>query len=220
MSSGVLWQCALPPAGPSVCLHAAGEDLCTFPFWLSLISLSDLNVISCCFILQRLNVKWQIINQRTSVKWALMFFVSMCFCLCITGFVLKNILMSMATNKVVYSLVDHCIKIFNWVWICFCRGSGDDEEEVVCQESQVTQEMLEEQLVRLVTRELLDLLCKFSFCVLTLFSYKRGKRFFTSWYEFYLFWNMMQNFLSARFAQLSKTWKSSVDLMLLSVMVK
>uniref|UniRef100_A0A4W6DV81 Exportin-5 n=1 Tax=Lates calcarifer TaxID=8187 RepID=A0A4W6DV81_LATCA len=33
-----------------------------------------------------------------------------------------------------------------------------DQEEVVCQESQVTQEMLEEQLVRLLTREVLDLL--------------------------------------------------------------
>uniref|UniRef100_A0A665TXD2 Exportin-5 n=1 Tax=Echeneis naucrates TaxID=173247 RepID=A0A665TXD2_ECHNA len=36
--------------------------------------------------------------------------------------------------------------------------NGQDEEEVVCQESQVTQEMLEEQLVRMVTREVLDLL--------------------------------------------------------------
>ena len=43
--------------------------------------------------------------------------------------------------------------------------SGEEEEEVVCQESQVTQEMLEEQLVRLLTRELLDLLCKFSSCL-------------------------------------------------------
>ncbi|KAF0027506.1 hypothetical protein F2P81_020247 [Scophthalmus maximus] len=34
----------------------------------------------------------------------------------------------------------------------------EDEEEVVCQESQVTQEMLEEQLVRLLTREVLDFL--------------------------------------------------------------
>lgn len=31
---------------------------------------------------------------------------------------------------------------------------------MVCQDSQVTQEMLEEQLVRLLTREVLDLLCK------------------------------------------------------------
>uniref|UniRef100_A0A7N8YF45 Exportin-5 n=1 Tax=Mastacembelus armatus TaxID=205130 RepID=A0A7N8YF45_9TELE len=36
--------------------------------------------------------------------------------------------------------------------------NGEDEEEVVCQESQVTQEMLEEQLVRLLTREVMDLL--------------------------------------------------------------
>lgn len=39
--------------------------------------------------------------------------------------------------------------------------SGEDVEEVVCQESQVTQEMLEEQLVRLLTREVLELLCKY-----------------------------------------------------------
>lgn len=40
--------------------------------------------------------------------------------------------------------------------------SGEDEEEVVCHDSQVTQEMLEEQIVRKLTREVLDLLCKFS----------------------------------------------------------
>uniref|UniRef100_A0A8D0AGR4 Exportin 5 n=1 Tax=Sander lucioperca TaxID=283035 RepID=A0A8D0AGR4_SANLU len=33
------------------------------------------------------------------------------------------------------------------------RSPGEDEEEAVCQESQVTQEMFEEQLVRLLTRE-------------------------------------------------------------------
>ncbi|XP_071336660.1 exportin-5 [Trachinotus anak] len=55
------------------------------------------------YMQQRLNVKWQVINQRTSIN-------------------------------------------------------GEEEEEVVCQESQVTQEMLEEQLVRLLTREVLDLL--------------------------------------------------------------
>uniref|UniRef100_A0A4W6DT15 Exportin-5 n=1 Tax=Lates calcarifer TaxID=8187 RepID=A0A4W6DT15_LATCA len=55
------------------------------------------------YMQQRLNVKWQVINQRTSIN-------------------------------------------------------GEDQEEVVCQESQVTQEMLEEQLVRLLTREVLDLL--------------------------------------------------------------
>ncbi|XP_061601346.1 exportin-5 [Cololabis saira] len=56
------------------------------------------------YMMQRLNIKWQVISQRTS------------------------------TN-------------------------GEDEEEhVVCQESQVTQEMLEEQLVRLLTREVLELL--------------------------------------------------------------
>uniref|UniRef100_A0A8D3DNU2 Exportin-5 n=1 Tax=Scophthalmus maximus TaxID=52904 RepID=A0A8D3DNU2_SCOMX len=40
------------------------------------------------------------------------------------------------------------------IGMCF----EEDEEEVVCQESQVTQEMLEEQLVRLLTREVLDFL--------------------------------------------------------------
>ncbi|XP_056464787.1 exportin-5 [Gadus chalcogrammus] len=55
------------------------------------------------YMLQRLNVKWQIINQRSS-------------------------------------------------------SNGEEEEEAVSEESQVTQEMLEEQLVRLVTREVLDLL--------------------------------------------------------------
>ncbi|KAK5854052.1 hypothetical protein PBY51_015155 [Eleginops maclovinus] len=54
------------------------------------------------YMQQRLNAKWQVISQRTSVN-------------------------------------------------------GEDEE-VVCQESHVTQEMLEEQLVRLLTREVLDLL--------------------------------------------------------------
>ncbi|XP_031696340.1 exportin-5 isoform X1 [Anarrhichthys ocellatus] len=55
------------------------------------------------YMQQRLNVKWQLINQRSSVN-------------------------------------------------------GEEEEVVVCQESQVTQEMLEEQLVRLLSREVLDLL--------------------------------------------------------------
>ncbi|XP_041645980.1 exportin-5 [Cheilinus undulatus] len=54
------------------------------------------------YMQQRLNGKWQVINQRTSVN--------------------------------------------------------DEDEEVLCHESQVTQEMLEEQLVRLITREVLDLL--------------------------------------------------------------
>ncbi|XP_047459747.1 exportin-5 [Mugil cephalus] len=56
------------------------------------------------YMLQRLNVKWQVINQRTSIN------------------------------------------------------GEEEEEEVICQESQVTEEMLEEQLVRLLTREVLDLL--------------------------------------------------------------
>ncbi|XP_019715462.1 exportin-5 [Hippocampus comes] len=54
------------------------------------------------YILQRLNMKWQVIIQRASAN------------------------------------------------------GEEEEEEVVCQESQVTQEMLEEQLVRLLTRDMLD----------------------------------------------------------------
>ncbi|XP_061766057.1 exportin-5-like isoform X2 [Nerophis ophidion] len=53
------------------------------------------------YVFQSLNMKWQVINQRTAVN-------------------------------------------------------GEENEEVVCQESQETQELLEEQLVRLLTREVLD----------------------------------------------------------------
>lgn len=37
---------------------------------------------------------------------------------------------------------------------------GSEEESLILEETQVTQEMLEEQLVRIVTRELLDLISK------------------------------------------------------------
>nr|XP_057920623.1 exportin-5 [Doryrhamphus excisus] len=57
------------------------------------------------YILQRLNTKWQMVNQRAAVNG---------------------------------------------------EENEEEEEEVVSQESQVTQEMLEEQLVRLLTREVLD----------------------------------------------------------------
>ncbi|XP_005744883.1 exportin-5 [Pundamilia nyererei] len=56
------------------------------------------------YMLQRLNMRWQVINQRTSIN------------------------------------------------------GEHEEEELVCQETQVTQEMLEEQVVRLLTREVLELL--------------------------------------------------------------
>lgn len=51
----------------------------------------------------------------------------------------------------------------SWWWHVnhFSIFSGEDEEVVVYQDSQVTQEMLEEQLVRLLTREVLDLLSKY-----------------------------------------------------------
>ncbi|XP_055358363.1 exportin-5 [Betta splendens] len=55
------------------------------------------------YMLQRLSIKWQVINQRTSIN-------------------------------------------------------GEDEEEVVCHESQVTQEMLEEHMIRMLTREVLEFL--------------------------------------------------------------
>lgn len=53
-----------------------------------------------------------------------------------------------------------------WTWVSDCAFSEDDEEEVVLEESQVTQEMLDEYLVRLLTRELLDLICKLGFSIL------------------------------------------------------
>lgn len=43
---------------------------------------------------------------------------------------------------------------------------SDDEEEVLCQESEVTKEMLDEYLVRLATRELLDFVCKSALSIL------------------------------------------------------
>lgn len=48
------------------------------------------------------------------------------------------------------------------MWICFVFFySGEDEEEQeLCQDSQVAQEMLEEEVLRLLTREVLDLLSK------------------------------------------------------------
>ncbi|XP_044069645.1 exportin-5 isoform X2 [Siniperca chuatsi] len=77
------------------------------------------------YMLQSLNVKWQVINQRTSVSWEARH---------------RNILGIEELQRL------------------FMGKPGEDEEEVVCQDSQVTQEMLEEQLVRLLTREVLDLL--------------------------------------------------------------
>lgn len=55
------------------------------------------------------------------------------------------------------------LNLWTWWWhvIHLSIFSGEDEEEVVYQDSQVTQEMLEEQLVRLLTREVLDLLSKY-----------------------------------------------------------
>lgn len=51
-----------------------------------------------------------------------------------------------------------CVFFFSFFFLFF---SGEhEEEELVCQETQVTQEMLEEQVVRLLTREVLELLSK------------------------------------------------------------
>lgn len=76
LPSGVLRRCTLPPAGPAVCLHAAGQALTMLLIYLPhkngvgslLLALSPDFMADFCFILQRLNVKWQVINQRTSVK--------------------------------------------------------------------------------------------------------------------------------------------------------
>lgn len=78
LSSGVLRHCALPPAGPSFHLHAAGQDLCAQPFYLEYFEFTHLTYIlkhfflcPALWFLQRLNVKWQVINQRTLARWAL-----------------------------------------------------------------------------------------------------------------------------------------------------
>lgn len=56
-----------------------------------------------------------------------------------------------------FSLIIH---LFVCVLFLFFFSGEHDEEELVCQETQVTQEMLEEQVVRLLTREVLELLSK------------------------------------------------------------
>uniref|UniRef100_A0A4W6DUF1 Exportin-5 n=1 Tax=Lates calcarifer TaxID=8187 RepID=A0A4W6DUF1_LATCA len=79
--------------------------------------------------------------------------------------------------------LDHVVRVFLRQLVLSCPQEYYDsllcpllgplftymQQEVVCQESQVTQEMLEEQLVRLLTREVLDLLGMFqsvsSFCL-------------------------------------------------------
>lgn len=78
LSSGVLRHCALPPAGPSFHLHAAGQDLCARPFYLEYFEFTHLTYIlkhfflcPALWFLQRLNVKWQVINQRTLARLAL-----------------------------------------------------------------------------------------------------------------------------------------------------
>lgn len=63
-------------------------------------------------------------------------------------------------------------------WTVSVCGSGDDEEEVVYQESQVTEELVEEHLVRVVTRDLLDLISKFCLRVWLLTLGSLSKHFF------------------------------------------
>lgn len=59
------------------------------------------------------------------------------------------------------------------------------------QESQVTEELVEEHLVRVVTRDVLDLIGESSLCVLSLTSYGRGKQIVTGridkWIFFFFF---------------------------------
>lgn len=49
------------------------------------------------------------------------------------------------------------LSVMDLPWTVFVCGSGE-EEEVVYQESQVTEELVEEHLVRVVTRDVLDLI--------------------------------------------------------------
>uniref|UniRef100_A0A8C5FQ21 Importin N-terminal domain-containing protein n=1 Tax=Gadus morhua TaxID=8049 RepID=A0A8C5FQ21_GADMO len=55
-------------------------------------------------------------------------------------------------------LFTYMLQRLNVKWQIINQSGDEEEEEAVSEESQVTQEMLEEQLVRLVTREVLDLL--------------------------------------------------------------
>ncbi|XP_068597199.1 exportin-5 [Brachionichthys hirsutus] len=67
-------------------------------------------------------------------------------------------------DRVLCPLLDHLFAYMlprlnaKWQVISQRMSNNDQEEEEVCQGSQVTQEMLEEQLVRLLTRDVLDLL--------------------------------------------------------------
>ena len=62
---------------------------------------------------------------------------------------------------------------------------GSEEESLILEETQVTQEMLEEQLVRIVTRELLDLISKW----LKLYNVNNGTKTLPEahWYHTYGF---------------------------------
>lgn len=53
-----------------------------------------------------------------------------------------------------------CSNVYQVTTLYFSPLFSDEEEQVLRQESQVTQEMLEEQMVRLLTREVMDLLSK------------------------------------------------------------
>lgn len=53
-----------------------------------------------------------------------------------------------------------CSNVYQVTTLYFPPLFSDEEEQVLRQESQVTQEMLEEQMVRLLTREVMDLLSK------------------------------------------------------------
>lgn len=73
----------------------------------------------------------------------------------------------MEISQLQFEKKNHCLVFpHNSPFVCvffsfFLFFSGEhEEEELVCQETQVTQEMLEEQVVRLLTREVLELLSK------------------------------------------------------------
>lgn len=77
-----------------------------------------------------------------------------------------------------YSSLANKVSVMDLPWTVFVCGSGE-EEEVVYQESQVTEELVEEHLVRVVTRDVLDLIGESSLCVVSRTSYERGKQIVT-----------------------------------------
>lgn len=161
------------------------------------------------------------------VSWCFLFgpacfFICMSLGLCLRNFFLKEngILMSMVTNNVLYSLVDHCIKIVieygsvfavpvvtrrrrrwcvrraRWRRRCW-RSSWSAWSPGSCWISSVS-----------------------SVSVSCLYFHTSVANDFSQVDMNSDFFETRHNFLNARIAQLSKTWESSADLMLLTAMVQ